>query len=135
VSNNKIKTLNVSANFALEDLSARSNSLKKIDLSQQSALRFLDLANNRLKTVDASFSNALTTVNLARNPLTKLTLVAGQPVNWIDVRSTSIKTLDIRALDVSLVQANGTIRIRTLDPVASRLDWETYLGKDVKVTK
>jgi hypothetical protein len=34
-----------------------------------------------------------------------------------------------------MLYANGNIRIRVADPVGSLLDWETTLGKDVKLTK
>ena len=74
--NNKLTSLDVSANTALTLLNVNNNQLPSLDVSKNTALIFLKCANNKLTSLDVSKNTALYTLNCYVNQLTSLDVSA-----------------------------------------------------------
>jgi hypothetical protein len=95
----------------------------------------LTLSANKIKKLSVSELFALENLNVAQNPITKLTLNSKSFLGSLDVRSTKIKVLDLRQMNVYVVKARGTkIKIMTPDPLSSRLAWQQFIDTGVKIT-
>jgi Leucine-rich repeat (LRR) protein len=96
---------------------------------------FVNVNSNKIKKISVSNLDNLRSLSLASNPVTKLTLNKESLLSDLDIRSTKIKTLDLRRMSVELVQARGTkIKIMTSDPLADRLKWQQYNDAGVRIT-
>ncbi len=85
--NNKLTTLDVSKNAALEKLDVLENLLTTLDVSKNTALKVLDCSNNKLTTLDVSKNAALEKLYCFYPLNTTITVYysSGQPVNkWKD---------------------------------------------------
>ena len=75
---NKLTSLDVSKNTALQSLDCNHNKLTSLDVSKNSALQTLNCESNQLTSLDVSKNTALKELYCAFNPLTTIYLSQGQ---------------------------------------------------------
>ena len=82
--NNKLSSVNLSSNLALESLFIEANSLSNLDLSSNAKLRHLNISANNLSSLNLSANTALTYLDCASNKLSILDLSANRSLAHLD---------------------------------------------------
>ena len=101
-SDNKITTLDVSQNTALEQLWCTDNQLTALDVSKNTALTGLYCYNNQLTALDVSKNTALTVFDCYNNQLTALDVSQNTALTWLSCTGNQIKGEEMTRLVNSL---------------------------------
>ena len=101
-SDNKITTLDVSQNTALERLWCTDNQLTALDVSKNIALTGLYCYNNQLTALDVSKNTALTVLDCYNNQLTALDVSQNTSLIWFSCTGNQIKGEEMTRLVNSL---------------------------------
>ena len=101
-SDNKITTLDVSQNTALERLWCTDNQLTALDVSKNIALTGLYCYNNQLTALDVSKNTALTVLDCYNNQLTALDVSPNTSLIWFSCTGNQIKGEEMTRLVNSL---------------------------------
>ena len=110
ISNNKLTSIDLSSNTALQNLDCSNNKLTSIDLSRNTALQYLDCSNNQLTTLNVSNNTQLKQLNCSSNSLTKLT------TNCRDLEILKCEQNQLTSLDLS-----ACTKLQELDCQTNRL--------------
>ena len=94
-SDNKLTSLDVSQNTALEKLYCDINKLTSLDVSQNTALEILFCGYNKLTSLDVSQNTALTNLSCERNKLTSLDVSKNTALTFLDCRDNKLTSLDV----------------------------------------
>ena len=94
-SENRLLTLDVSKNMALETLNCSLNKLTTLDMSANTALTSLKCSANSLITLDVSANTALTSLNCSSNSLTGLDVSKNTALEELDCSVNSLTALDL----------------------------------------
>jgi Leucine-rich repeat (LRR) protein len=92
---NKLTSLNLSKNLALNELIAFSNQLPSIDVSNNINLTSLNVAENQISAIDVSQNTKLTFIGLTKNKLTSVNLSLNPNLTYISVSTNLLSTLDV----------------------------------------
>ncbi|MFK8269148.1 leucine-rich repeat domain-containing protein [Capnocytophaga cynodegmi] len=92
---NKLTSLDLSKNIALEVLYCFRNELTSLDVSKNIALSRLDCSNNELISLDVSKNIALNRLNCFSNQLTSLDVSNNMALNILDFSSNELTSLDV----------------------------------------
>jgi hypothetical protein len=93
---NKIMSLDVSNNSALEVLWCSENQLTSLDLSNNTALVYLNFSYNQLTSLDVSNNSALIIFYCRFNQLTSLDLTNNIDLGYLFFENNPLTTIDIR---------------------------------------
>ena len=94
-SGNKLTTLDVFKNTALEKLDCSDNQLTALDVSKNTALKSLGCPNNQLTALDISKNTALTTLTCFNNQLTALDLSKNTALAALNCCNNQLTALDV----------------------------------------
>jgi Leucine-rich repeat (LRR) protein len=97
ISNNKLTSLDVSANAALVELDCRYNSLTNLGVSGATALTTLDCSYNLLLNIDVSANTALEKLSCYYNSLTSLDVSNNSALELLWCGGNSLTSLDVSA--------------------------------------
>ena len=114
--NNRITSLDLSANTALEQLLCGQNDLTSLDVSANTALTKLRCADNNIETLDVSLNIALTELQCHNNDLTSLKVASGYNTNITFFKA--INNQNLTCIEVDNV-AWSTTNWTQVDGVAS----------------
>ena len=106
-SDNKITTLDVSQNTALEKLWCTDNQLTALDVSKNTALTGLYCYNNPLTALDVSKNTALEILDCYNNQLTALDVSQNTSLMWFSCTGNQIKGEEMTRLVNSLPDLTG----------------------------
>ena len=106
-SDNKITTLDVSQNTALEQLWCTDNQLTALDVSKNTALTGLYCYNNQLTALDVSKNTALTVFDCYNNQLTALDVSQNTALTWLSCTGNQIKGEEMTRLVNGLPDLTG----------------------------
>ena len=106
-SDNKITTLDVSQNTALERLWCTDNQLTALDVSKNIALTGLYCYNNQLTALDVSKNTALTVFDCYNNQLTALDVSQNTALTWLSCTGNQIKGEEMTRLVNGLPDLTG----------------------------
>ena len=106
-SDNKITTLDVSQNTALERLWCTDNQLTALDVSKNTALTDLYCYNNPLTALDVSKNTALEILDCYNNQLTALDVSQNTSLMWFSCTGNQIKGEEMTRLVNSLPDRMG----------------------------
>ena len=106
-SDNKITTLDVSQNTALEQLWCTDNQLTALDVSKNTALTGLYCYNNQLTALDVSKNTALTVFDCYNNQLTELDVSQNTALTWLSCTGNQIKGEEMTRLVNGLPDLTG----------------------------
>jgi len=95
VHNNRLTSLDLSANTALTTLSAGNNLLTSLDLSSLTSLTTLTLGNNSLTSLDLFGLTALTMLYAWNNKFAELDLSGNTALRWLDVSNNVLAGIDV----------------------------------------
>ena len=129
--NNKLTSLDVSKNIALQKLACSGNQLTSLDVSENEKLEILLCSGNQLTSLDVSKNTNLTSLNCNQNRLTSL-----------DVSQTAVTTLNAsdNKIDINVEEPPRTFDLSTLPgkfDVTKATNWSggTVSGKTLKVNE
>ena len=91
----KLKSLDVSRNTALTDLSCSFNQLTNLDVSKNTALKNLQCDANQLTNLDVSKNKALIILRCYSNQLTNLDVSNNTALTQLDCHSNLLTSLDV----------------------------------------
>ncbi|ENO3701637.1 LapB repeat-containing protein [Listeria monocytogenes] len=94
-SNNPLANLDVSKNLALEELTCSNNPLANLDVSKNLALEELTCENNELTQLDVSQNTALEYLYCPRNQLTKLDVSKNSALRYLACDVNQLTNLDV----------------------------------------
>ena len=126
--NNKLTSLDVSKNLALQELGCSDNPLTSLDVSQNTALEYLGCYENQLTSLNVSQNTALEYLDCHQNKLASL-----------DVSQTAVRTLKASGnqIDINVEETPRTFDLSTLPgfDVSKASGWVggTVSGKTLKV--
>lgn len=106
-SDNKITTLDVSQNTALEQLWCTNNQLTALDVSKNTALTGLYCYNNQLTALDVSKNTALEILDCYNNQLTALDVSQNTALTWLSCTGNQIKGEEMTRLVNGLPDLTG----------------------------
>jgi hypothetical protein len=93
---NRLASLDVSKNIALENLFCRSNQLTSLDVSKNVALTYLFCEINQLTTLDVSKNVALTNFGCYSNKLTSLDVSKNKALTRFECSYNKLQTLNLK---------------------------------------
>ena len=111
--NNKLSSLDVSANKALERLTCGVNQLSSLDVSTNTALERLDCDNNQLSSFDVSTNTALERLDCDNNQLSSLDVSTNTALIELNCHQNKLSILDVssntalKSLNCSYNQLNS----------------------------
>jgi Leucine-rich repeat (LRR) protein len=92
---NKVSTLDLSKNTALEYLNTGSNNLTELNISNNLALTTLIVSNNKITNIDVSKNKALIYLNVGSNLLTNIDVTANLALTTLSIYGNSTTTIDV----------------------------------------
>ncbi|PCW51518.1 LapB repeat-containing protein [Listeria monocytogenes] len=95
-SNNPLANLDVSKNLALEELTCENNELTQLDVSQNTALEYLYCPRNQLTKLDVSKNSALRYLACDVNQLTNLDVSKNPALTNLGCTKNQLTDLDVR---------------------------------------
>ncbi|EAE8720223.1 LPXTG cell wall anchor domain-containing protein [Listeria monocytogenes] len=95
-SNNPLANLDVSKNLALEELTCENNELTQLDVSQNQALENLACDNNELKNIDINQALSLKELSCENNQLTNLDTTQNLALEILYCDDNQLTDLDVR---------------------------------------
>ncbi len=93
--NNKLTSLDVSKNIALQELSCSSNDLTSLDVSKNTALKKLDCDLDNLTSLDVSKNTELVSLSCANNALTSLDVSKNTKLENLYCSENQLTSLDV----------------------------------------
>ncbi|MEH0008381.1 MAG: hypothetical protein V6Z82_06630, partial [Flavobacteriales bacterium] len=95
VSDNKLKSLDISENKKLYALNCHKNQLTELDISQNKALRYLSCSSNSLTQLNISSNEKLTKLWCSGNQLTQLDLSKNTALQVLGCKDNRLTQLDL----------------------------------------
>ena len=92
---NRLTSLDVSQNTALQELECFENKLTSLDVSQNPALQKLDCWDNRLTSLDVSKNTELTYLKCSYNRMTELDVSKNTELTYLDCSYNRLTELDV----------------------------------------
>ena len=73
-------------------------------------------------------------LNVANNAIDELNVQANPNLVILDIRRTKVKKLDLRRMNVCILEARNTsVTVFVDDPKQSKLDWQTTIDANVRI--
>ncbi len=124
--NNRLTSLDVSRNTALEILDCHDNRLTSLNIGKNTTLTQLSCSDNKLSSLDISRSTALAHLSCIGNQLTALNVSKNTALETLSCYDNQLKTLDVsRNSALTALSCDGN-QLKTLD--VSRNTALTALG-------
>nr|WP_315156265.1 T9SS type A sorting domain-containing protein [uncultured Flavobacterium sp.] len=95
VTNNQLKTLDLSGNVSLDHLFCENNQLTMLDISRNTILSVLNYSSNKLTTLDLSRHTSLRVLNCSSNQVTTLDISKNMDLTELYCSSNKLTTLDL----------------------------------------
>lgn len=95
VDNNKIASINTSAQKSLSLFYAENNALTAVDLSSNPNVTMLRLGGNQIATIDVSKQTSLSQLKINDNKLTALDLSKNSYLYWLNCENNALSALDL----------------------------------------